>query len=210
MNIATFVASDSLKTYNPVVTWGSKLSRCFRKLVVPNWPAELLCQLLCQLFWQCKVMDDNWNNAKFFLWRKIMQSLFLNYFANYCANYFANVKSWMTTEIIKSFLGQLDTQLKLENLPSFFSWECHPETRQKPLNFIKFVLLPKHNTSKLKPADARIIHDLKSKYRKRLVRRIVNLLDRKTLFQLLLKTSQFWMSSGGLKSFKFNEIQWQS
>ena len=143
MNIATFVASDSLKTYNPVVTWGSKLSCCFRKLVVPNWPAELLCQLLCQLFWQCKVMDDNWNNAKFFLWRKIMQRLFLNYFANYCANYFANVKSWMTTEIIKSFLGQLDTQLKLENLPVFFFMRMPPRNPPKAPEFHQICTLAK-------------------------------------------------------------------
>ena len=61
-------------------------------------------------------------------------------------HWFANAKSWMATEVMKCFLGQLDRQMKRENRPVLRflnNAPCHPATLQEPLNFMKLEFLPK-------------------------------------------------------------------
>ena len=82
-------------------------------------------------------------------------------------HYFANAKSWTNTELMEQILGRLDRQLKLENRHVILflgNASSHLETLQDPLEFIKMEFLPKNTTSKLQPADAGIIRNLKVKY----------------------------------------------
>ena len=91
-------------------------------------------------------------------------------------HYFSNAKSWIATEIMEVILGRLDRQLRQENrhvLLFLDNAPYHPETLQQSLRFI----LSKNATSKLQPADAGIIRNLEAKYRKRLLRHVVSLLD---------------------------------
>ena len=65
---------------------------------------------------------------------------------------------------------------------------CHPETIQQSLSFIKLVFLPKNTTSKLQPVDAGIIRNLKAKYRKRLIKHVVSLLDGENTASAIIKS----------------------
>ena len=106
-------------------------------------------------------------------------------------HYFSNAKSWMTTEIMEVILGRLDRQLKQENrhvLLFLDNAPCHPETLQQSLSFIKLIFLPKNATLKLQPADAGIIRNLKAKYRKRLLRHVVSLLDGENTASAIIKS----------------------
>ena len=107
-------------------------------------------------------------------------------------HYFSNAKSWMTTDIMEVILGRLDRQLKQENrhvLLFLDNAPCHPEALQQSLSFIKLVFLPKNTTSKLQPADAGIIRNLNAKYRKRLLRHVVSLLDRENTASAIIKSA---------------------
>ena len=72
---------------------------------------------------------------------------------------------------------RLDRQMKLENCHIILFLDNAPS---HPVEFIKLVILPKNTTSTLQPADAEIIHNLKAKYKKRLVRHVVSLLNYKS------------------------------
>ena len=93
-------------------------------------------------------------------------------------HYFSNAKSWMTTEKQEN----RRVLLFLGNAP------CHPETIQQSLSFIKLVFLPKNTTSKLQPVDAGIIRNLKAKYRKRLIKHVVSLLDGENTASAIIKS----------------------
>ena len=97
----------------------------------------------------------------------------------------------MTTEIMEVILCRPDRQLKQENhhiLLFLVNTPCHPETLQQSLSFIKLVFLPKNTTSKLQSADTGIIHNLKVKYRKRLLRHVVSLLDGENTASIIIKS----------------------
>ena len=108
-------------------------------------------------------------------------------------HYFSNANSWITTAIMEVILGRLDRQLKQENrhhvLLFLENAPCHPETLQQSLRFIKLVFLPKNTTSKLQPADAGIIRNLKAKYRKSLLRHILYLLDGENTASAIIKSA---------------------
>ena len=58
-------------------------------------------------------------------------------------HYFVNANSWTTTKIMKSFLGQLDRQLKWEDRHLL----CFMEKELR--NFVKLIFLLKNLTAKL-------------------------------------------------------------
>lgn len=91
---------------------------------------------------------------------------------------------------LQRFLGRLVRQLKQKNRHVILFLDnapCHSGAIQEPLNFIKLVFLPKNTTSKLQTVDAGI-RNLKSKYRKRLVRHLVSLLDGKSTTWTVIKS----------------------
>ena len=97
----------------------------------------------------------------------------------------------MTTEIMEVILARLDRQLKQENRQVLLFLDnvpCHPETLQQSLSFIKLVFLQKNTTSKLQPADAGIIRNLKPKYRKHLLRHVVSPLDGESAASAIIKS----------------------
>ena len=97
----------------------------------------------------------------------------------------------LTTEIMEVILGRLDRQLKQENRQVLLFLDnapCHPETLQQSLSFIKLVFLQKNTTSKLQPADAGIIRNLKAKYRKHLLRHVVSPLDGENTASAIIKS----------------------
>ena len=106
-------------------------------------------------------------------------------------HYFANAKSWMDTEIMEHILGRLDRQLKLGNRHVIIFLDdvpSHPETLKTHWNSSRQKThLPKNTTSKLQPAHAGIFLSLKDKYRKRLVRHVVSLLNGKNTASTIIR-----------------------
>ena len=91
---------------------------------------------------------------------------------------------------MEHIFGRLHSQLKLENRHVILflgNARSHPEALQDLLEFIKLVFLPKNITFQLQPADAGIIHNLKAKYRKLLVRHVVSLLNAETAASTIIK-----------------------
>ena len=78
---------------------------------------------------------------------------------------------------MESILQKLDRRLNQEKRKVILIWDnakCHPETAQVRLKNIKLVFLPKNTSSRLQPLYAGIIRNFKHKYRKLLVRYVVN------------------------------------
>ena len=78
-------------------------------------------------------------------------------------------------------MGSPQVYVFLANAPS------HPETLQNPLEFIKLACLLKNTTSKLQPADAGIIRNLKAKYVKRLFRHAVSIINGENIASNIIK-----------------------
>lgn len=87
-----------------------------------------------------------------------------------------NKKSWMTGSLYEEWLYKLDRKFTVQkrNVLLFVdNCPAHPKTISRQLTSIRVVFFPPNVTSKLQPMDQGIIHNLKQKYRKRIVLRIL-------------------------------------
>ena len=91
--------------------------------------------------------------------------------------YTSNRKAWMTSGLFESWLDKVNNKLKAESRSILlFVDNCtaHPDVLQSN---VKLVFLPPNTTSKLQPCDAGIIQNVKLRYRKQLLRHIINRMD---------------------------------
>ena len=91
--------------------------------------------------------------------------------------YAHNRKAWMTSILFTNWLEKLNNRMKAESrsiLLFIDNCTAHPDVVQSN---VKLVFLPPNTTSKLQPCDAGIIQNMKTHYRKRLLRHVLNRMD---------------------------------
>jgi hypothetical protein len=94
--------------------------------------------------------------------------------------YYFNKKSWMTSQIWNDWLQKWDLKLSRQGQRKIllFVDNCpaHPK-EHVPLKNIKLEYFPPNTTSKTQPMDQGIIANLKQKYRKKLIQRLLTEID---------------------------------
>ena len=92
-------------------------------------------------------------------------------------HYFSNPKSWMMSDVMLAVLIRFNWKLLFEQRKVILFLDnpiWHPESMVDSLSQIKIIFLPKNTTSRLQPPDAGINQNFKVKYRKRLVKYVLN------------------------------------
>ena len=85
-----------------------------------------------------------------------------------------NSKSWMTGKIFEEWVRKLDRSFFLKGRSVLlFIDNCAAHPQIKDLRAVKLVFLPPNTTSVLQPCDQGIIQNLKTIYRKRILRRLL-------------------------------------
>ena len=95
-----------------------------------------------------------------------------------------NTKSWMTSEIFKEFLANLNKSMKQKDRNIVLivdNCKAHPKIT---LTNVKLVFLPANSTSRLQAMDLGVIHALKANYRQRLVRRLLAIYESKNIYNV--------------------------
>lgn len=99
--------------------------------------------------------------------------------------YKSNKKAWMTSDIFEEHIRSWDKELRNKNRKILLlvdNCPSHPEL--KNLTNIKLVFLPPNTTSILQPMDQGVIKNLKLYYRKSLIIRMIDCLDRGEKFTI--------------------------
>lgn len=92
-------------------------------------------------------------------------------------HYEAQRKAWMSSEIWERWIKSLNNKMRLKNRHIVILVDNCAAHSKLTLSNIKLVFLPPNTTSKLQPQDAGIIQCVKLHYRKKLLRRLVSLMD---------------------------------
>ena len=92
-------------------------------------------------------------------------------------HYFSNPRSWTMSDVMLAVLKRFNWKLLFEQRKVILFLDnpiLHPESMVDSLSQIKIIFLPKNTTSRLQPPDAGINQNFKVKYRKRLVKYVLN------------------------------------
>lgn len=94
--------------------------------------------------------------------------------------YKANKKAWMTSELFADWLKQINRKMcqKKKKIILFID-NCRAHGIIPKMKAVKVVFLPPNATSKLQPLDQGIIRSFKVGYRKDVVKKIIDAVDRK-------------------------------
>ena len=89
-------------------------------------------------------------------------------------------KSWMDGKLFEEWLRELDRKFAFEGRNvGFVIDNCPVHPHIDNLKAIKLYFLPLNTTSKTQPMDQGVIHPLKAKYRKNVVRKIIQSVEKK-------------------------------
>ena len=92
--------------------------------------------------------------------------------------YRANKKAWMTAKLFEEWVRKLDRKFLLQGRSvALLVDNCTAHPDLSDLKAIKLVFLPPNTTSVLQPCDQGIIQNLKTLYRKRIMKRLVAAID---------------------------------
>ena len=92
-------------------------------------------------------------------------------------SYTSNRKAWMTSDLFENWLDRLNSKMAAESrsiLLFIDNCTAHPDVVRSN---VKLIFLPPNTTSKLQPCDAGIIQNVKTHYRKQLLRHVLNHMD---------------------------------
>lgn len=95
-------------------------------------------------------------------------------------DYTFNKKAWMTTDIFTGWVKKLDKQMTTQKRKIvLFIDNCtaHPGDINSVLNNVKVVFFPPNLTSIIQPMDQGVIKTLKLHYRKRILKKIVTIVE---------------------------------
>lgn len=95
--------------------------------------------------------------------------------------YTNNKKAWMNSQVYEEWLSKIDArfQRKKRKILLFVdNCPAHPKVLQKKLKAVSVIHLPSYITSKLQPMDMGIIKNLKFYYRKRLVKKLLEVIQK--------------------------------
>lgn len=98
--------------------------------------------------------------------------------------YKANSKAWMTSEIFKTELREWDEKLKVEKRKILLLIDNCPAHPDVELEQIKLIFMPPNTSSKLQPMDQGVIHSLKCHYRKILLMKMLDAIDKNKTFSV--------------------------
>ncbi|XP_053208505.1 tigger transposable element-derived protein 4-like [Panonychus citri] len=119
--------------------------------------------------------------------------------------YVCSGHGWMETEIFNRWLAEWNEKLKSENRKIIlFVGQCPSHKLTSEYEQISVIKLPKNTTSRLQPADAGIIANLKRNYRELLMSKILPQVEGDSTFDEAIKTITLpealkmgsWSSSG--------------
>lgn len=91
--------------------------------------------------------------------------------------YVSNRKAWMTSNLFENWLDKLNSKMVAESrsiLLFIDNCTAHPDVVRSN---VKLVFLPPNTASKLQPCDAGIIQNVKTHYRKQLLRHVLTYMD---------------------------------
>ncbi|XP_030069561.1 tigger transposable element-derived protein 4-like [Microcaecilia unicolor] len=96
-------------------------------------------------------------------------------------SYRANANSWMTWDLWKQWLKDLNTRMRAQKRPILLLCD-NSAAHNAParLSHVKLVFLPPNTTSLIQPLDQGIIANFKAHYRALLLRRLMGLMDGQT------------------------------
>ena len=93
--------------------------------------------------------------------------------------YDANKKAWMTSDIFKEWVKKLDKKMrKKQRKIALIIDNCPAHPKIPGLQAVDLVFLPPNTTSKTQPMDQGIIQSLKVQYRKRVLIKYINAIDK--------------------------------
>ena len=96
-------------------------------------------------------------------------------------DYKSNSKAWMTSALFEEWFIKLDRRFKAEKrkvLMFIDNCPSHPPDLKNKLTSIELKFFPPNMTSKLQPLDQGIIKNLKTHYRRRILTKIINVMER--------------------------------
>ncbi|GFV92772.1 tigger transposable element-derived protein 6 [Trichonephila clavipes] len=92
--------------------------------------------------------------------------------------YRSNKKAWMTTELFNEWLISLNSDMKREKRHILlFLDNCTVHNNAPPLSNVQLQFFPQNSTSKLQPLDQGIMHNLKTFYRREVVKNVLDNLE---------------------------------
>lgn len=114
-------------------------------------------------------------------------------------DYYNNKRAWMTAQIFNEELVKWDSELRMINRKILLLVDnCGPHTSiNASLTHIKLVFLPANTTSVLQPMDQGVIRTFKSHYRKFLITKMLQCIERKEEFTVSI-----------LDALRISEIVW--
>ena len=92
-------------------------------------------------------------------------------------DYSSNRRAWMTSKLFEEWLDKLNQSMQQKGRSILLlvdNCSAHPDVHRSN---VKLVFLPPNTTSKLQPCDAGILQAVKLVYRKKLLRRVISLMD---------------------------------
>ena len=95
------------------------------------------------------------------------------------SRYRAQKRSWMNSELFEEWVRELDKKFESENRKIALivdNCPAHPEI--EGLKAIDLFFLPPNTTSHLQPMDQGVIRSLKAKYRQKVIRKIIDAIDK--------------------------------
>ncbi|XP_030047942.1 tigger transposable element-derived protein 4-like [Microcaecilia unicolor] len=96
-------------------------------------------------------------------------------------SYRANANSWMTGDLWKQWLKDLNTRMRAQKRPILLLCDnSAAHSAPARLSHVKLVFLPPNTTSLIQPLDQGIIANFKAHYRALLLRRLMGLMDGQT------------------------------
>jgi len=113
--------------------------------------------------------------------------------------YESNTKAWMTSELFQKISTSWDHELRSKRRKILLLLDNRPAHPHLDLKFIKLVFLPPNTTSVIQPMDQGVIRSQKAFYRKQLVFKIIDDLEKKietknTVLDAILVLSRAWDS----------------
>ena len=103
-------------------------------------------------------------------------------------------KSWMVGKMLEEWLRELGRKFAFEGrIVAFVIDSCPAHPHIFNLKSIKLYFLPPNTTSKTQPMDQGVIRSLKAKYRKNVVRKIIQSVEKKKSFLKILLLHQMQM-----------------
>ena len=90
----------------------------------------------------------------------------------YC--YRAQPKSWMSSFLFDEWVKELDRKFEKENCKIVLTVDnCSAHPIVDGLKAVELVFLPPNTTSKTQPMDQAVICSLKAKYRRKIIKRLI-------------------------------------